>query len=70
MAVANLLWVPTRASHADLDTLPHLNELISRARGRNPELKAVAVLARAPSNPVMREVDDARERLAQFDALE
>ncbi|MET5116813.1 cobyrinic acid ac-diamide synthase, partial [Burkholderia pseudomallei] len=43
MAVANLLLVPTRASQADLETLPKVNELISLARALNPELKAVAV---------------------------
>lgn len=70
MAVANLLLVPTRASQADLETLPKVNELIGLARGLNPELKACAVLSMAPSNPVIREVEDARELMAQFDQLE
>jgi chromosome partitioning protein len=70
MAVANLLLVPTKASQADLETLPKVNELISLARGLNPELKAAAVLSMAPSNPTIREVEDARELLAEFDQLE
>src|SRR5471032_670194 len=70
MAVANLLLVPTKASQADLETFPKVNELIGLARGLNPELKAVAVLSIAPSNPVIREVEDARDLLAQFDQLE
>jgi chromosome partitioning protein len=70
MAVANLLLVPTKPSQADLETFPKVNELIGLARGLNPELKAVAVLSIAPSNPVIREVEDARELLAQFDQLE
>jgi chromosome partitioning protein len=70
MAVANLLLVPTKASQADLETLPKVNELIGLARGLNPELKAVAVLSIAPSNPVIREVENARELLAEFDQLE
>ena len=70
MAVANLLLVPTKASQADLETFPKVNELIGLARGLNPELKAVAVLSMAPSNPVIREVEDARELLAEFDQLE
>ncbi|RQH00193.1 division plane positioning ATPase MipZ [Paraburkholderia dinghuensis] len=69
MAVANLLLVPTRASQADLETFPKINELIGLARGVNHELKAVAVLSMAPSNPVIREVEDARELLAGFDQL-
>jgi chromosome partitioning protein len=70
MAVANLLLVPTKASQADLETLPKVNELVSLARGLNPELKAVAVLSMAPSNPVIREVEDARDLLGQFDQIE
>ncbi|KVL51881.1 MULTISPECIES: division plane positioning ATPase MipZ [Burkholderia] len=70
LAVANLLLTPIRASQADLETLPKVNELVGLARGLNPELKASAVLSMAPSNPVIREVEDARELLAQFDQLE
>lgn len=69
MVVANLLLTPVRASQADLETLPKVNELISLARGLNPELKASAVLSMAPSNPVIREVEEARELLAEFDQL-
>lgn len=70
LAVANLLLTPIRASQADLETLPNVNELIGLARGLNPELKASAVLSMAPSNPVIREVEDARELVALFDQLE
>ena len=70
MAVATLLLVPTKASQADLETFSKVNDLIGLARGLNPELKAVAVLSIAPSNPVIREVEDARDLLAQFDQLE
>ncbi|WP_438393610.1 division plane positioning ATPase MipZ [Caballeronia sp. DA-9] len=70
MAVANLLLVPTKASQADLETFLKVNELIGLARGLNPELRAVAVLSIAPSNPVIREVEDARNLLARFDQLE
>lgn len=70
MAVANLLLVPTKASQADLETFSKVNELIGLARGLNPELKAVALLSIAPTNPVIREVEDARELLVEFDQLE
>ncbi|OTP70410.1 Chromosome partitioning protein ParA [Caballeronia sordidicola] len=70
MAVANLMLVPTKASQADLETLPKVNELIGLARGLNPDLKASAVLSMAPSNPIIREVEDARELLAQFEQME
>lgn len=70
MAVANLLLVPTKASQADLETFSKVNELVGLARGLNPELKAVALLSIAPTNPVIREVEDARELLVEFDQLE
>ncbi|MBR8158631.1 AAA family ATPase [Burkholderia cenocepacia] len=70
MAVANLLLVPTKASQADLETFSKVNELIGLARGLNPKLKAVALLSIAPTNPAIREVEDARELLADFDRLE
>nr|WP_232484086.1 ParA family protein [Burkholderia gladioli] len=40
LAVANLFLTPIRASQADLETLPKVNELIGLARGLNPDLKA------------------------------
>jgi chromosome partitioning protein len=69
-SVANLMLTPVRASQADLETLPKVNELIGLARGFNPELQAYAVLSMAPSNPMIREVDDARDLLADFDQLQ
>ncbi|WP_175898683.1 division plane positioning ATPase MipZ [Burkholderia vietnamiensis] len=69
MAIANLLLVPTKASQADLETFSKINELIGQARGLNRELKAVALLSIAPTNPAIREVEDARELIAEFDQL-
>lgn len=68
-AVADLMLVPTRASQADLETLPKVNELVGLARALNPGLQAYAVLSMAPTNPVIREVEDAQELLAEFDEL-
>lgn len=68
-AVANLLLTPIRASQADLETLPVMNELVGLAKSFNPELEAFAVLSMAPSNPAIREVQEAQELLAEFDQL-
>lgn len=68
-AVASLLLTPIRASQADLETLPTMNELVGLAKSFNPTLEAYAVLSMAPSNPTIREVEDARELLAEFDQL-
>jgi chromosome partitioning protein len=64
------MLTPVRASQADLETLPKVNELIGLAKAFNPALQAYAVLSMAPTNPVIREVDDARELLADFDQLQ
>ena len=66
MVSADIMLVPIRASQADLETLPHVNDLVGLARGMNPELKAFGLLSMAPSNPVITEVRDAQEFLADF----
>ncbi len=69
LAVANLFLTPIRASQADLETLPTINELVGLARGLNPSLEAYAVLSMAPTNPSIREVAEATELLTDFDQL-
>lgn len=69
MVVANILLTPIRASQADLETLPHVNELVSLARSLNPQLGAYALLSMAPSNPMIREVAEAKAMIEQFDQL-
>ncbi len=69
IAVADLLLTPIRASQADLETLPTMNTLVNLAKPFNPSLQAFAVLSMAPSNPAIREVEEARELLADFDQL-
>lgn len=69
MVVANILLTPIRASQADLETLPHVNELVSLARSLNPQLEAYALLSMAPANPMIREVAEAKAMIEQFDQL-
>lgn len=69
MAVADLFITPIRASQADLETLPHVNELISLARLLNSNLEAYALLSMAPSNPMIKEVAEAQEMISKFDQL-
>lgn len=67
MVAADLMYIPIKASQADLETLPKVNELIALAKGMNPGLLAKAILSMAPTNPVITEVADAKELLADFD---
>lgn len=66
MVAADCLYLPFRASQADLETLPTVDELVTNARGMNPNLQAFAVLSQAPSNPMINEVSEAQELLATF----
>lgn len=70
MTAADVLLVPFRPSQPDLDTLPHLVEVIAEAMDFNPKLKAYAMLTMAPSNPVVNEAKEAREYLAEYPQLE
>ena len=70
MAVADHLLVPFRPSQPDLDTLPHLNDVINAARDLNDKLVVRALLTMVPTNPQIREVQEAREYLSNYPAIE
>lgn len=69
MVAADLVYVPIKASQADLETLPVVDELLSLSRGMNPSLRARALLCMAPTNERIREVQDAQALLAEFPDL-
>lgn len=66
MAVADLLIVPFRPSQIDLDTLPHLSDVAIEAKQLNDKLAVRALLTMVPTNPHVREVEEAREILADY----
>lgn len=70
LMAADLVLVPTRASQADLERMPMMDELIRMAQAMRPDLLARAIITMAPTNPVITEVQDAREMLAEFETLE
>jgi chromosome partitioning protein len=69
MVAADVMYIPIRASQADLETLPHVNDLVGLARGMNPSLRALALLSMAPTNPVITEAQEAQELLADFEEI-
>lgn len=69
MVAADLVYVPIKASQADLETLPVVDELLSLSRGMNPALQARTLLCMAPTNERIREVEDAQALLADFPDL-
>lgn len=70
MVAADVLFVPIQASQPDLETMDHVNELIGLAKSMNPNLRAFALISRAPANPLINEVAEAREFLADFTELQ
>lgn len=66
MVIADLLLSPSRPSQYDLDTLPHLTEVFLQAQDMNPNLKGYLVLNMCPTNPVIKEADDAKTYLSEF----
>jgi chromosome partitioning protein len=68
--VADLMLIPLRASQADLETLPKIYDIVSMAQSFNAKLTAFAVLSMASTNPRVKEVNEARDLLANFDLLQ
>ncbi|AWY21785.1 AAA family ATPase [Moraxella bovis] len=69
MLVADKLIVPFRPSQLDLDTLPHLSEVIDQATSFNESLKAYGLLTLAPTNPANQEIKQAGDYLSDFPLL-
>lgn len=69
MLVADKLIVPFRPSQLDLDTLPHLSEVIDQATSFNDSLKAYGLLTLAPTNPANQEIKQAGDYLSDFPLL-
>jgi chromosome partitioning protein len=69
MTAADILLVPFRPSQPDLDTLPRLTEIMTEARDLNPRLKAIAMLTLAPTNPIINEINEAKDYLKDFPEL-
>lgn len=67
MLVANAVYIPIKASQFDIWTMVEMDQLVNAARGFNTSLEAWAVLSMAPTNPSIREGQEAREALCDFD---
>jgi chromosome partitioning protein len=70
MTAAHMLIVPFRPSQPDLDTLPRLQEILLQALDLNPQLRTRALLTMAPTNPVVRETEEACEYLKDYPQIQ
>lgn len=66
LAVADILLCPFKPSQADLNTLPYMAEIVTNAQKFNPEIKALAFISQAPSNPLMKSIEQAKSLIAQY----
>jgi chromosome partitioning protein len=57
---------PIQSSQFDLWSLEKMDELVATAKGFNEQLDAFIVITRAPTNVMMREVEEARDFLHDF----
>ena len=69
MAVANVMYIPLKASQPDLETSKHMSQLVKLAKGLNPGIKANLILSMAPTNPILTEDREARELLSALPGL-
>ena len=69
MAVADRLVVPLRPSQPDLDTLAHLNAVVTAAQELNAELDVRALFTMVPTNPYVREVPQSLEYLQEYPVI-
>lgn len=69
MTTADLILIPIQPTQPDLDTTEGLVLTINQAKDFNPELKALAVLNRVPTNVFSDSVSEAKSYLAEFPEL-
>ena len=69
MTAAHKMVVTVRPSQFDLDTLPHMRELIDQVRDFNPGLEVRSLLTQVPTNPGVTEGMDAGEYLTDYPEL-
>lgn len=69
LVATNIVYVPLKASQPDLETSVHMNELVTLARGMNPNLDARLIISMAPTNPAINEAAQAQELLRELPVL-
>lgn len=66
MTAADLLYIPLKASQADLETLPYVCSLIDMAKSFNSTLIVFSLISMAPTNPSINETQEAQEFMSDF----
>lgn len=66
LLAADICIVPCCPSQADLDTIDSVVDVITTAQEINENLKSYCVLTKAPTNPSITEISEARDYLADY----
>ncbi|RZI45476.1 AAA family ATPase [Candidatus Finniella inopinata] len=69
MLAAKKIYIPLRASQPDLETIIHMNKLVSVAKSMNRALETYVILSIAPTNPMINEVKEAKELLSKLQSI-
>ena len=69
LLVANMAIFPLRPSQFDLWTLGRLNTLVDTAKEINEALKAYVVINQASPNPAVKEAEEAKAFISEFENL-
>ncbi|WP_344343618.1 hypothetical protein [Agrococcus versicolor] len=69
MIAADQLLVVVRPSQLDLDTLPHMSEVVEQARDLNPSLDARSLLNQVPTYAFGTEQGEAGDYLSDYPGL-
>ena len=69
MVVTDRLYVPLQASQFDVWTIERMEELVDQAQAINPSLQARVFINRASPHPQVREAEEAKEILDDFEHL-
>jgi chromosome partitioning protein len=69
LTLADRLYTPVKASQNDLWTVDAMSEVVENASALNPRLSAYLVLTMVPTNPAIRELQNARQLLVEYPAF-
>ena len=69
MVIADALVIPIQASQFDVWTLERMEELVGQVQAINPDLVVSAVINRASPHPMVKEADEAKALLEDFETI-
>ncbi|SFR56115.1 AAA family ATPase [Thiomicrospira sp. ALE5] len=70
LTAVDRLLIPFRPSQPDLDVLPQLQEVIQLSKDYNPNLQVNAILTLAPTNPSIREIEEAQDYISDYQDIQ